>query len=67
MIKASVLTVSDKGSVGDRKDSSGPEIEEMLKGIVCQYLKILIKIRMAYYLPMNFLQVCSLTYKIDKI
>ncbi|MEW6068264.1 MAG: MogA/MoaB family molybdenum cofactor biosynthesis protein [Nitrospirota bacterium] len=33
MIAVAVLTLSDKGSVGDRKDLSGPLIEDMLKKI----------------------------------
>lgn len=33
MIKVAVLTLSDKGSKGEREDLSGPAIGEMLKGI----------------------------------
>lgn len=33
MIAAAVLTLSDKGSRGERADASGPAIGEMLKGI----------------------------------
>ncbi len=33
MIKAAVLTLSDKGSEGKREDTSGPAIEKMLKKI----------------------------------
>lgn len=33
MIRAGVLTLSDKGSRGERTDESGPAIEEMLKTI----------------------------------
>jgi len=33
MITVAVLTLSDKGSKGDREDASGPMIREMLKGI----------------------------------
>lgn len=33
MIKVAVLTLSDKGSKGKRKDTSGPAIEKMLKKI----------------------------------
>jgi len=33
MITAAVLTLSDKGARGARQDTSGPAIEEMLKGI----------------------------------
>lgn len=33
MIKVSILTLSDKGSRGERKDTSGPAIEKMMKKI----------------------------------
>jgi molybdenum cofactor synthesis domain-containing protein len=33
MIKVAILTLSDKGSKGERKDTSGPTIERMLKKI----------------------------------
>lgn len=33
MITVAVLTMSDKGSKGEREDSSGPLIKDMLKGI----------------------------------
>lgn len=33
MIKVAILTLSDKGSRGEREDRSGPAIEEILKGI----------------------------------
>ena len=33
MITVAVLTLSDKGSKGEREDTSGPMIREMLKGI----------------------------------
>lgn len=33
MIKAAILTLSDKGSKGEREDRSGPAIKELLKGI----------------------------------
>jgi len=33
MIKAGVITVSDKGSAGKREDQSGPEVERILKAI----------------------------------
>lgn len=36
MITAAILTLSDKGSKGEREDSSGPLIGEMLKGIDAQ-------------------------------
>jgi len=33
MIKVAILTLSDKGSRGERKDTSGPAIEELVKKI----------------------------------
>lgn len=33
MIKVAILTLSDKGSRGEREDRSGPAIREVLKGI----------------------------------
>lgn len=33
MFRVSVLTISDRGSKGEREDSSGPLIQEMLKGL----------------------------------
>ena len=33
MIKVAILTLSDKGSKGERKDTSGPAIEELIKKI----------------------------------
>ncbi|RJQ56506.1 MAG: MogA/MoaB family molybdenum cofactor biosynthesis protein [Nitrospiraceae bacterium] len=33
MIKVAILTLSDKGSKGERKDTSGPTIERMVKKI----------------------------------
>ncbi len=33
MITVAVLTMSDKGSKGEREDLSGPQIKDMLKGI----------------------------------
>lgn len=42
MITVAILTLSDKGSKGERKDESGPLISEMLKGIgVVKYYDIL--------------------------
>ena len=43
MITVAVLTLSDKGSKGEREDASGPLIREMLKGIDARvdYLDIL--------------------------
>jgi molybdenum cofactor synthesis domain-containing protein len=32
MIRASILTVSDRGAAGEREDTSGPAIREMLSG-----------------------------------
>lgn len=40
MIRAAILTLSDKGSKGEREDRSGPAIKEILKAIdadVCYY------------------------------
>ncbi len=33
MFKVSILTISDKGSKGEREDSSGPLIQEMIKSL----------------------------------
>ncbi len=33
MIKAAILTLSDKGSKGEREDTSGPTIEKLVKNI----------------------------------
>jgi len=33
IIRAAVITVSDKGSAGQREDKSGPEVEALLKAI----------------------------------
>ncbi len=33
MITVAIITMSDKGSRGEREDLSGPEIKEMIKGI----------------------------------
>lgn len=42
MITVAILTLSDKGSKGERKDESGPLISEMLKGIgIVKYYDIL--------------------------
>jgi molybdenum cofactor synthesis domain-containing protein len=38
MITACVITLSDRGSRGEREDTSGPAIEEMLRGIGCKLL-----------------------------
>lgn len=34
MIKVAILTLSDKGSIGERKDTSGPAIEKLIKKIM---------------------------------
>ena len=39
MIRAGIITVSDKGSQGIRKDASGPAIAEMLAGAAIELLK----------------------------
>lgn len=43
MITVAVLTISDKGSRGEREDLSGPSIQDMLKGIKAEvrYAEIL--------------------------
>lgn len=35
-MKAAIITISDKGSKGLRKDTAGPKIKEMLKTIKCE-------------------------------
>ena len=57
MIRVAVLTLSDKGSRGEREDLSGPAIREMIKqiGAVAEYYEIipdekaLIKKKLIYY------------------
>jgi molybdenum cofactor synthesis domain-containing protein len=56
MITIAILTLSDKGSKGEREDKSGPAIEEAMKGIgevrhyeVLPDEKNLIKERLLYY------------------
>lgn len=39
MIRLGILTISDKGSRGERKDLSGPAIEEVLKGIGAEVVR----------------------------
>lgn len=39
MIKAGVITVSDKGSAGQREDQSGPEVERILKTIGIEVMR----------------------------
>jgi molybdopterin adenylyltransferase len=39
MIKAGVITVSDKGSAGQREDQSGPEVEMILKTIGIEVIR----------------------------
>jgi molybdenum cofactor synthesis domain-containing protein len=39
MIKAGVITVSDKGSAGQREDQSGPEVERILKTIGIEVIR----------------------------
>ena len=33
MFKVAILTISDRGSKGEREDSSGPLIQEMVKNL----------------------------------
>ena len=39
MFNAAILTVSDKGSRGERRDVSGPVVREILTGIECRVVK----------------------------
>lgn len=42
MITVAIITLSDKGSRGEREDLSGPEIKEMIKGIgIVQYYEVI--------------------------
>jgi len=38
MFKVAILTISDRGSKGEREDSSGPLIQEMVKGLPAQVI-----------------------------
>jgi molybdopterin adenylyltransferase len=38
MFKISILTISDRGSKGEREDSSGPLIREMVKGLPAEVI-----------------------------
>lgn len=38
MFKVAILTISDRGSKGEREDSSGPLIEEMIKDLPAQVI-----------------------------
>jgi molybdenum cofactor synthesis domain-containing protein len=38
MFKAAILTISDRGSKGEREDSSGPLIKEMIKDLPAQVI-----------------------------
>ena len=38
MFKVAVLTISDRGSKGEREDSSGPLIREMVKGLPAEII-----------------------------
>ncbi|MGC2062974.1 MAG: MogA/MoaB family molybdenum cofactor biosynthesis protein [Thermodesulfovibrionales bacterium] len=57
MIKTAIITLSDKGSRGEREDLSGPAIAEMIKGINAEVAfyeivpdeKELIKEKLIYY------------------
>jgi molybdenum cofactor synthesis domain-containing protein len=42
IIRAGVITVSDRGSRGDREDASGPEVARLLEGIGCRIERMLI-------------------------
>lgn len=39
IIQAGVITVSDKGSAGQREDQSGPEVERMLKTVGIEVIR----------------------------
>ena len=39
MFKVAILTISDRGSKGEREDSSGPLIEEMIKDLPAQAIR----------------------------
>jgi molybdopterin adenylyltransferase len=42
MISVAIITLSDKGSRGEREDLGGPEIKEMIKGIgIVQYYEVI--------------------------
>ncbi len=42
MISVAIITLSDKGSRGEREDLSGPEIKEMIKGTgIVQYYEVI--------------------------
>ena len=38
MFKVAILTISDRGSKGEREDSSGPLIQEMIKGLPAEVI-----------------------------
>ena len=38
MFKVSILTISDRGSKGEREDSSGPLIREMVKDLPAEVI-----------------------------
>ncbi len=38
MFRVAILTISDRGSKGDREDSSGPLIREMVKGLPAEVI-----------------------------
>jgi molybdenum cofactor synthesis domain-containing protein len=38
MFRVAILTISDRGSKGEREDSSGPLIQEMIKGLPAQVI-----------------------------
>ena len=38
MYKVAILTISDRGSKGEREDSSGPLIEEMVKNLPAEVI-----------------------------
>ena len=38
MFKVAILTISDRGSKGEREDSSGPLIKEMIKDLPAEVI-----------------------------
>jgi molybdenum cofactor synthesis domain-containing protein len=38
MFKVSIITISDRGSKGEREDSSGPLIQELIKGLPAEVI-----------------------------
>ena len=58
MITAAVLTLSDKGAMGEREDLSGPAIEEMLKRIGAEVTDYVILPDEKEMIKMKLLEYC---------